>query len=198
MKVPKYLLATISAAFLLWMAFPGGSIASAADKKLTGYDVLRVEQFTVEETDRTIGFTPRMVEGMRQEVIDRLLGERLFDDVIGTAGDDPDSPNASSSPAAETEAASTGKQLLLSGTVTEFKKGSRAKRFLIGFGSGASVVKVLFTFRDSQTGKELLRKERKGKYSGWLSFAGGQEREALDEAAGDVVDGLIKEIKKNR
>jgi hypothetical protein len=171
----------------------GAAVAAAekpkSGKPLTGYNTIVVEKFSVEQTEKTMGFSPRMLESVRAEVIDRLQAERLFAEVI----------DATQLPAAQPEtSATTSGALLLSGTVTEFSKGSRTKRAMIGLGAGASKVKVRFLFRDAQTDTELLRTEHKGKYHGLLGIGGGDEGYAMEEAAGDVVDGLIKDIKNNR
>jgi hypothetical protein len=79
-----------------------------------------------------------------------------------------------------------------------YDKGSRAGRWLVGFGAGATKVKVRFVFRDAQTGAELFRTDRQGKFYGTVSLVGGGKGQAVSEAAGDVVDGLIKDIRKNR
>jgi hypothetical protein len=86
----------------------------------------------------------------------------------------------------------------LSSEVIQYKKGSRAKRYLVGFGAGATKVKVRFTFRKAATNEELLRTEREGSFAGVFSFVGGGKAEATEEAVGDVLDGLIKDILKNR
>ncbi len=65
-------------------------------------------------------------------------------------------------------------------------------------GAGATKVKVRFILRDAETGEELFRTDRQGKFYGTISLVGGGKEHAVSEAAGDVVDGLIKDIQKNR
>jgi len=185
--------ATLLAGGLLASSLVFLPLASAAGKKpLAGYDTLVVESFVVAPTQATLGFSPRQAAEIRQDAIDRLLGERLFAEVIDAA----DPPALGARP--EARPAEGARRLVLSGTVTKFSKGSRAKRYLVGFGAGASAVKVLFVFRDEASGEVVYRTERQGKYYGTVSIFGGESREAATEAAGDVVDGLIKDVKKNR
>jgi hypothetical protein len=52
--------------------------------------------------------------------------------------------------------------LRISGVVTRFKPGNKAKRTLIGFGAGATVVETKVWFIDDATGQVLLNREVKG------------------------------------
>lgn len=91
-----------------------------------------------------------------------------------------------------------GQRLILSNTIVAYDKGSRAARFVVGMGAGSTKMRTLFVFKDAQTGQELFRTEREGKYAGWLSGTGGTKEEAVIESAGDVVDRLLDDIKKQR
>ena len=183
---------------MVWTVFAGTMVAPISKTPLAGYIVIVVEKFDIEQIEGTIGFSPQMLNGMRSEIIDRLQGERLFEEVIDATPVATSSVDSGSGSQAGTEATPGGGRLRLSATVYAFKKGSRAKRTIIGFGSGASTVKVRFIFRDGETGTELLLTERKGKWSGWFSWGGGSSKDAKAGAAGNLVDKLIKDIKKNR
>jgi hypothetical protein len=52
--------------------------------------------------------------------------------------------------------------LRISGTVTEFKPGSRTKRSLIGFGAGATVVRAEVSFQDATGGQTLQQRDLTG------------------------------------
>ncbi len=52
--------------------------------------------------------------------------------------------------------------LSISGLITELKPGNRAKRYLIGFGAGASVVKAQVWFTDNATGQVILNRQLTG------------------------------------
>ena len=75
-------------------------------------------------------------------------------------------------------------------------KGSRAVRRRAGFGASATKIKVRFVLRDGETGEELFRIDRQGRFYGTLSVVGGGKGHAVQEAAGEVVDGLVKRIRK--
>ena len=91
-----------------------------------------------------------------------------------------------------------GQKLMMAMTVIQFEKGNRASRYLVGFGAGATKIKVRFVFTDAASGKEMFRTDREGKFYGAISFVGGSKEQAITEAAGDVLDGLIKDVNKNR
>ncbi len=75
------------------------------------------------------------------------------------------------------EAVPDGHALLrISGVVTRFKPGSREKRYLIGFGAGATVVEAQVWFTDSTTGRVLLGREVRG--TTWIGVGGGDSQSA--------------------
>ncbi len=158
----------------------------SANKKLTGYDIISLEKVTVEKNKETEDFPEEYGAVLHQSALSKLKKKNIFNQVIDAAANSVEPQNQEA------------KRLILSSTVIEYKKGSRAKRYFVGFGAGATKVKVRFTLRDAATGQELLRTERDGSYSGVLSLAGGGKAEANEEAVGDVLDGLIKDILKNR
>ena len=69
---------------------------------------------------------------------------------------------------------------------------------MVAFGYGATKIKMRFSVRDAATGVELVTFDHKGSFSGAFSFVGGGKEKAQNEAAGDVVDGIVKKILKNR
>lgn len=64
--------------------------------------------------------------------------------------------------------------LRIIGNVSKFKAGSRAKRYLIGFGAGSMVLKAQVKFVDAASGQLLLDREVKGLT--WIGILGGSER----------------------
>lgn len=157
---------------------------SKSGKALTGYQIIVVEKATVEDNPKTKEFPGGHEVVMQKSIVANLLEKKTFDKVIDGA--------EASAPTTD------GKALTLSTQVIEFDKGSRAARWAVGFGAGATKVKVRFVLKDAANGQELLKTERQGKFYGTFSFVGGSKEHAVSEAAGDVVDGLIKEINKNR
>lgn len=73
----------------------------------------------------------------------------------------------------------------ISGIVTEFKPGSRTKRYLVGLGYGATVVKAHVTFADAASGEVLLEKDLRGLM--WIGVAGGNSEAAADHLGKNIV-----------
>jgi len=80
--------------------------------------------------------------------------------------------------------------LRVSGLVTRFQPGSKIKRYLIGFGAGATIVKAQVWFSDAATGQIFLNRE----VSGITWTARGDSQGAADSFARKVV----KLVKANR
>lgn len=169
--------------FVLTTTAPA-SAQSKEGKPLTGYKAITVEKATVEKNAATEEFPGGYDAVMQKSIIANLQKKKVFEKVIDGA--------ESNSTEEKTQ------RLILSTTVIAFDKGNRAARYLVGFGAGATKVKVRFTLRDAETGRELLTTDKQGKFFGVISFVGGDKDHAVAEAAGDVVDGLIKEINKKR
>jgi hypothetical protein len=86
----------------------------------------------------------------------------------------------------EGESAPPGRTMMrISGTITQFKPGSRAKRYLIGFGAGSTVVKAHVKFTDAASGAVLAEKDLKGLT--WIGIAGGSSEGAADRLGKHVV-----------
>jgi hypothetical protein len=71
--------------------------------------------------------------------------------------------------------------LRIAGVVTRFKAGNRAKRSMIGFGAGATVVRAQVWFTDGTTGQILLNREVQG--ITWTGVGGGDSRAAGESLA---------------
>lgn len=157
-------------------------------KPLAGYKVLVVEKATVEKNAATEEFPGGYDAVLQQSAVANLLKKKVFEQVI----------DAAATAGVEAAKPAEGQQLKLALTVIKFDKGNRAARYMVGFGAGATKIKVRFVFSDAASGKELFRTDREGKFYGTISFVGGSKEHAVTEAAGDVIDGLIKDINKNR
>lgn len=75
--------------------------------------------------------------------------------------------------------------LCLDGTVISYEKGSRAKRYFIGFGAGKAYCTIQSTFTDKNTGEEVLKLNFDGELS--MSLFGG----SADEAVQGVVEAYL-------
>jgi hypothetical protein len=74
----------------------------------------------------------------------------------------------------------------LSGNITQFKKGSQAKRYLLGPGFGKTILKAHIRFTEVDTGKLLLERDVDGKVI--IGLLGGDSKGATN--------GLAKEVAK--
>lgn len=81
--------------------------------------------------------------------------------------------------------------LVLSGVITRYQRGSRAKRYFVGFGAGKTRVYCLFRFVDKATNEVLLERMENGSIS--VGGFGGRSAGAMKELASDIA----KVIKKN-
>lgn len=84
--------------------------------------------------------------------------------------------------------AATGEVLVLNGTILSFEKGSRAKRYFIGFGAGKAFCTIQSTFTNKTTGSEVLKTNFDGELS--MSFFGGSADEAVDAVVAAYIDYL--------
>ena len=161
------------------------SFAQAKNNKpLAKYQTIIVEKATIEQSPSTRDFPGGHDAVMQKSIVANLQEKKTFTKVIDGA---------------ETNVpASDGEALILSTQVIGFDKGNRATRWAIGLGAGATKVRVHFVLKDATSGEELLKTDRQGKFYGTFSFVGGSKEHAVTEAAGDVVDGLIKEINQKR
>lgn len=108
---------------------------------------------------------------LTEELVDQLKQTGKFKEVL-REGETP------------TLAAVAGLRLV--GTVTEFQKGSRAKRYLIGFGAGKTKVVAHVRWIDRQTNEVVFEDDVDGKVI--MGFTGGESIGATR--------GLAKEVAK--
>ncbi len=186
------LVALVIAAFLL------GDRATAqhtsreeqSAKPLAGYSVLVLEKFKVEPAAVQAGFVEAQAPVMQAEIILQLLQKKIFDEVIDGSSLPPAQPGAQPPP-------EDGKpKLLLLGTVTEFEPGSRAERYVVGFGAGAAKLKMHFAFQDAAAGREVLFTDHQHKF--WAGTFGGSKNTAMSRTAEGMVKSLVDDIKHNR
>ena len=73
----------------------------------------------------------------------------------------------------------TAKTLIIRGAVEELDPGSRAKRYLAGFGAGAAHNKVSVELVDAKSGDVLVRFTQAHRSAGTFKFAGGSDAQVL-------------------
>jgi hypothetical protein len=123
------------------------------------------------DTLNGIDFPPDYLATMMDELVHELAGTNRFQQVL-REGETPAEANTSI--------------VQLIGTVTEFNKGNRAVRYMVGFGAGKTKVKAHVKFIDSASGHIVLEKDVDGKV--WIGFIGGESIGATR--------GLAKEVAK--
>lgn len=109
------------------------------------YQVIEIMQFDVQQG---VDFPPDYMTSMMEDLNTQLQKMGKFKQVLRQG----ENPTEAEAPA-----------LRLTGTVTKFKKGSRAKRYLIAPGVGSTKVTAHVKFLDRKTGETLLEKDVDGK-----------------------------------
>jgi len=85
---------------------------------------------------------------------------------------------------------SEGSTLVLSGVITEYQAGSRAKRYLVGFGAGKTRAYCLFRLVDKDTGEVVFERMENGSISGGVF--GGTDSGAMEELGDDIGKAIDK------
>lgn len=129
------------------------------------YRVVQVDKFEVTEG---VNFPAEYLPALQEDVIRRLRKSKTFDEAL-RPGENP--ANASAA------------VLRLSGIITSFKAGSRAKRY-IGFGMGKTEIFARLTYSDRATGRVLIVEQVQGVLAG--GFAGGKSSNVTREFAKTV------------
>ena len=127
-----------------------GVPASAAEKGK--YANIQIERFDVATG---VDFPHDWLVTMMEEIIRHVGETKKFKEVL-RQGEKPQ------------QEASTVK---LTGTVVQYKAGSRAVRYVVGFGAGKTKITAKVRFLDAGTGNTLLEKKVDGKV--WIGFVGG-------------------------
>ncbi len=146
------------------------TVLEPATEPLTSFTVLEIKDFTSNLSDEdSVNLANRFADQLHLAIQDERKenpGESIFRDVVRST-DQSDSV------------------LVLDGVLISFEKGSRAKRYFIGFGAGKAYCTIQATFTNKETGAEVLRTNFDGELS--MSFFGGSP----DEAVASVVNAFI-------
>jgi len=160
------------AAFLLVSACSSHryTVVEPKKKELTEYRVLEIRDFKSNLVDsESKELAARFADRLHQNIMkDRQEhpDEVIFDDVVRGIN--------------KTEGV-----LLLDGTIISFEKGSRAKRYFIGFGSGKAYCTIQSIFTDKATNEQILKLNFDGELS--MGIFGG----SVDEAVQGVVEAYL-------
>ncbi len=82
--------------------------------------------------------------------------------------------------------------LLVTGTITKYKKGNQATRYLVGFGAGATVIDAHIKCYDASTKQLLLERDVDGKVV--MGIMGGKSEGANNGLAKEVAKDIKKEF----
>jgi len=151
-----------------------------SSKEVKGkYQNIEVTKFDIKEG---VEFPSDSLNVMIAEIVEELKQLNKFKQVTSANETKTDTNKTEDGAKTETD----GATIRLSGTITKFKKGSRAKRYLIGFGAGTTKVVAHVKFIDTVTGNVLFEKDVDGKVI--IGFFGG-------DSSGST-RGLAKEVAK--
>ena len=170
------LLGLCAAALSLSNAFGQDAKAPAPAAPEKGkYQNAEVAPFTAQEG---VQMTPEQLKELTDAVVKELQDTKKFRQVSleGAA------------PAADAQ----GPTLKVTATVTKFKAGSRAKRYLVGFGAGKSKVIARVRFLDRETGSVLYEFDADGDVV--MGIFGGKSGGAKSELAGQVAKAAKKKF----
>jgi hypothetical protein len=165
------LLGLVSAFSPLLAQTPGNasSAAPASQGEIKDkYHVVQVDQFDVKQG---VDFPPEYLKRVQEEISKQLVDAKLFEEVL-QPGQHPAQPEAP--------------VMRLSGTIHNYKQGSRKKRYVAGgFGAGAAEIDARITFLDAARGDQLVIEELRAVLTGGVF--GGNEDKATQELARQVV-----------
>ena len=138
------------------------TVVEPRKKELTDYRILEIKDFNCNLADRESNalatrFADKLYENVmkdRQEHPEQVI----FEDVVRQTD-------------------KTDGVLVLDGTLISFQKGSRAKRYFIGFGSGKAYCTIQSVFTDKKTGEQILKLNFDGELS--MGLFGGSSEEAV-------------------
>jgi hypothetical protein len=168
----KVIFSTMLAAILLFMAQI--CLGSAWKDTLQSYDCLEIETFYVDRDD----FSSRKME-RAAAIPEEALGS-LQHTIVGEITRKGIVPSVKKAQVS----ACNGKTLVFGGQVTDYKKGSRAARMMIGLGAGKQKFEVECFLKDKQSGETLAsRRVVDRKFGG---IAGGDEAKGQRDFAEKV------------
>jgi len=156
----------------LVILFCACSLGFAADSKLERvrdkYQIIQVEAF---EIQKGVDFPPELLSPLQDELTKQLRQSKEFPEVLASGG----APTNADAPV-----------LRLTGTLTHFKRGSRAKRYFAGYGAGSTEIFAQLIFIDRATGQTVMSENVRAVLAG--GFAGGASSDVTKQFARQVVD----------
>jgi len=133
------------------------------------------------ERDKSYGAVRNVIDGYSETLI-----EALRDELKGKMKVEM----ARTSPKAQ-------RTLILRGTVLDVSAGSRAKRYLVGYGAGAAGSKATGELLDAATGQVLLRFTQERRSGGTWKVAGGSDAQVMRDsihATGEDIAHIVQQF----
>jgi hypothetical protein len=147
------------------------TVLQPANEPLANFEILEIKDFTSNLADAdSIDLANRFADQLYTAVMEdrkETPGASIFRDVVRSTDE-------------------TKSVLVLNGVVVSFDKGSRAKRYWIGFGAGKAFCTIQATFTNKETGVDVLKSNFDGELS--MSFFGGSAEEAVDAVVDAFMD----------
>jgi Domain of unknown function (DUF4410) len=131
------------------------------------YHVIQVDEFAVKQG---VDFPPEYLKKTQQQLVKQLSDGKVLDEVV-SAGQQPRQAGVP--------------VIRLSGTIHNYTPGSRAKRYIGGFGLGAAEVDAHIAFLDAAGGQQLHADEFRAVFTGGVF--GGSDDKIAEELARRVV-----------
>jgi hypothetical protein len=159
----------IAAAVLLLFGLAFSAFAQDAGRGVVKdkYHVVQVDSFDVKQG---VDFPPEYLERVRREISKQLSDGKVFQEVLEIG----QQPSLADAPFVR-----------LTGTIHNYNKGSRAKRYFGVAGMGAAEIDAQVVFLDAATGRRLVIEELRAVLVG--GFFGGNEENATQELAKEVI-----------
>ena len=168
----KFIPVILAILFAASAAFAQDAVSSVPASDLKS---IEVSKFDVHED---VKFPDSALDVMTSEIVDELVKLKRFDKVTSSASAVPH----------------TGTTLLLTGTVTKFQPGSRATRYLVGFGAGKTKIVAAIKIVNKDTGAVVLEKSVDGKVI--MGMFGGDSNGATRGLAKEVASDIKKAVFK--
>jgi len=132
------------------------------------YNAIQVDPFDIQ---KDVTFPPEYLATLQTEITKQLVSAKIFAEVV-PAGQTPSLPNPH--------------LLRLTGLITNFDPGSRAKRYFGGYGAGATEIDSKVSFLDAATSQPLMSQDLRAILAS--GFFGGKSEDAVKDYARQVVN----------
>jgi len=163
---------SLSILFCAVLLFTAAATAQSV-KTSDPYKVVEIERFIAQQG---VEFSDHDIDELMGYLVTNFNKSRRFENVFLST--DSASQNA------------PARRAKVSGTITKYSKGSRAARYLVGFGAGRTKLVAHIKVTDAETGNVLLEQDVDGHVYGGL-FGG-----ETDQAKGNMSSEIIKSMTK--